>query len=184
MLGIDFSGAGLVLSAMITPAVLISASGTLSLSTANRLGRVVDRIRALIDMAEELPDGVATDEVVDKRALIADQVRWHTQRLQLLQHTIVTLYTAIGLLVGSSLAVGVSATTNGALGWAPVGFGLAGALALLVAAVMLIREARRAVHGARVEIDYVRKVVARKTTVPLAQNEKPEGGQGEGWSRG
>jgi hypothetical protein len=30
---------------MITPALLISASGTLSLSTANRLGRVVDRIR-------------------------------------------------------------------------------------------------------------------------------------------
>src|SRR5215470_16984643 len=105
----DAPGAGDILGAMITPAVLISASGTLSLSTANRLGRVVDRIRALTDLAEELPDGVATDEVVDKRALIADQVRWHTQRLRLLQHTIVTLYTAIGLLVGSSLAVGLSA---------------------------------------------------------------------------
>jgi hypothetical protein len=180
MTGIDFSGAGPILSAMITPAVLISASGTLSLSTANRLGRVVDRIRALTDLAEELPDGVATEDVVDKRALIADQIRWHTKRLQLLQHTIVTLYTAIGLLVGASLAVGVSASINGAVGWIPVAFGLAGALALLVAAVMLIRESRMAVRGAEVEIGYVQKLVARKTTMPLVVHEKPEGGQGEG----
>jgi len=33
--------------AMITPAVLISASGTLVLSTGNRLGRIVDRVRVL-----------------------------------------------------------------------------------------------------------------------------------------
>jgi hypothetical protein len=180
MTAIDFLGAGQILGAMITPALLISASGTLSLSTANRLGRVVDRVRALTAMAESLPDGVVTEEVVDKRALIADQVRWHTQRLRLLQHTVVTLYVAIGLLVGSSLTVGLSASTNWALGWIPVFFGLAGALALLVAAGMLIRESRLAVRGAEVEIDYIRKTVTRKTTMPPALNEKPEGGQGEG----
>jgi len=36
-----------VLGAMITPAVLISASGVLVLSTSNRVGRTVDRVRAL-----------------------------------------------------------------------------------------------------------------------------------------
>lgn len=180
MTAIDFLGAGQILGAMITPALLISASGTLSLSTANRLGRVVDRIRALTDLAESLPDGVATEEVVDKRALIADQMRWHTQRLQLLQRTIVTLYTAIGLLVGASLTVGLSASTKWALGWIPVVFGLGGAFALLIAASTLVREARLAVRGAEVEIDYVRKLVARKTTMPLVMHEKPEGGQGEG----
>ena len=180
MTAIDFLGAGQILGAMITPALLISASGTLSLSTANRLGRVVDRVRALNELAESLPDGTATPEVVDKRALIANQVHWHMLRLRLLQHTIVTLYAAIGLLVGASLTVGLSASTNWALGWIPVAFGLSGAFALLIAAGMLIRESRLAVRGAEVEIEYVRKVVARKTTVPLVQNEKPEGGQGEG----
>ncbi len=181
MTAIDFMGAGEILGAMITPALLISASGTLALSTANRLGRVVDRIRALNDMAEGLPDGVVTDEVVDKRALIADQIRWHTLRLRLLQRTIVTLYVAIGLLVGASLTVGLTASTKLlALGWVPVAFGLTGAFALLIAAGLLIRESRFAVRGAEVEIDYVRKVVARKTTVPLVRHEKPEGGQGEG----
>ena len=36
-----------ILSAMITPAVLISACGTLILSTSNRLSRSTDRVRSL-----------------------------------------------------------------------------------------------------------------------------------------
>ena len=179
MTAIDFSGASEILGAMITPALLITACGTLTMSTSNRLGRVVDRIRSLTEMAETLPDGVATDEVVDKRALIADQIGWLTIRLTLLQTAVITLYSAIGLLVGASLTVGLSASTRWALGWVPVAFGLAGASALFFAAGMLIRESRFAVRGSMNEISYVRKVVARKTTVPIPRNEKPEGGQGE-----
>src|SRR6476660_9195401 len=101
-------GAGDILGAMITPAVLISASGTLVLSTSNRLGRVVDRIRELTTQAEELPDESAEGEIVEKRALIADQVGWLARRLQLLQTALIILYASIGLLVGSSLTVGLS----------------------------------------------------------------------------
>jgi nicotinic acid phosphoribosyltransferase len=39
---------------MITPAVLISACGTMILSTSTRPGRVVDRVRSLSDRLEEL----------------------------------------------------------------------------------------------------------------------------------
>ena len=39
----ELSVAVAVLSAMITPAVLISACGSLLIATSNRLGRVVDR---------------------------------------------------------------------------------------------------------------------------------------------
>jgi hypothetical protein len=73
--------------------------------------------------------------VVDKRALIADQIALaHAAAPELLQRTIVTLYTAIGPLVGASLTVGLSASTKWALGWIPVVFGLSGAFALLIAA--------------------------------------------------
>jgi hypothetical protein len=75
--------------------------------------------------------------------------------------------------------VGISATSKWQLGWVPVAFGLAGACAMFVAAGLLIRESRLAVRGAEFEIDYVRKLVARKTATPDA-DEKPEGGQGEG----
>lgn len=179
-MAIDFTGAGEILGAMITPALLITASGTLTMSTANRLGRVVDRIRALTDLAEGLPDGVATDEVIDKRELIANQIRWHTQRLWLLQRALVIFYSAIGLLVAASITVGVAASTKLALGWLPVTLGFGGATALFSAAVLLIHESRLAVRGSLTEIEYVQKVVARKTTVPLVIHEKPEGGQGEG----
>ena len=43
-----------VLTSMITPAVLISACAGLILSTSVRLGRVVDRVRALAERFEEM----------------------------------------------------------------------------------------------------------------------------------
>ena len=173
-------GAGEILGAMITPAVLISASGTLVLSTSNRLSRVVDRIRALTTEAEALPDVSAEVEVVEKRVLIAQQIEYLTVRLQLLQSAIIVLYSAIGLLVGASLAIGISAVTNWMFAWAPVTFGLAGASALLFGAGVLVRESRLAVKGTLHELDHIRKVVERKTSMRPAVNDKPEGGQGEG----
>lgn len=144
------SAAGDILGAMITPAVLISASGTLTLSTTNRLGRIVDRVRVLQTQAETLPPWDATDlDALDKRALIADQIARQTQRIGILQAAVTALYVAISLLVGCSLTVGLSTVMNGRLGWVPTGVGLGGATALFVAAVLLIREARRSVDARR-----------------------------------
>ncbi|MBA4188066.1 MAG: DUF2721 domain-containing protein [Planctomycetaceae bacterium] len=173
-------GAGDVLAAMITPAVLISASGMLVLSTSNRLGRVVDRIRELTELAEALPDESAAVEVIEKRALIADQIGWLSRRLERLQTALVILYASIGLLVASSLTVGISAAANGVLSWVPIGLALIGATGLMTGAGMLVGEARMAVRGTLNELDHIRRVVGRKTTMRLNHIEKPEGGQGEG----
>lgn len=43
-----------ILTAMITPAVLISGCGTLVLSTSSRLGRIIDHVRDLADSFEQL----------------------------------------------------------------------------------------------------------------------------------
>ncbi len=43
-----------VLTAMITPAVLISACGALIFSTSSRLGRVIDRVRSLSEKFEQI----------------------------------------------------------------------------------------------------------------------------------
>ncbi|HJZ53726.1 MAG TPA: DUF2721 domain-containing protein [Gemmataceae bacterium] len=156
--------AGVILGAMITPAVLISASGTLVLSTTNRLSRIVDRVRVLHTQAEALPAAEEADqETAEKRALISDQIIRQAQRINLLQAAATSLYLAISLLVATSLAVGVSASAGGAFAWVPVGLGLCGATALLVGAVLLIREARLAVRSTLAEMEYVKRVVARKT---------------------
>jgi len=71
------SSALAVLTAMITPAVLISACGALILSTSTRLGRVTDRVRLLIDRFEEMmrnqeDEGVEMFE--ERRAATFDQL--------------------------------------------------------------------------------------------------------------
>ena len=110
----DAPAAGDILGAMITPAVLISAAGTLTLSTSNRLGRIVDRVRVLQTQAEELPPWNPDDQdALDRRALIVDQIARQAQRIGILQITLITLYIAISLLVSSSLAIGISAVGRG-----------------------------------------------------------------------
>jgi hypothetical protein len=157
-----------VLGGMITPAVLISACGTLTLSTTNRLGRIVDRVRTLSEQAEELPAWSPADiDAQEKRALISDQIASQSARVRYLQVAVISLYTAITLLVGSSLAIGLSAAANGLFPAAPAVLGLLGATALLVAAVLLIFDARRAVRSTYRELEYIQRMVARRTGAPL-----------------
>lgn len=157
-----------ILGAMITPAVLISACGTLVMSTSSRLGRVVDRIRVLGAEAEKLEDAAAAGFVPppradEKRELIRDQLAHLLRRLRLLQTAIATLYTAIGLLVATSLSIGVTFTVRRGEGWVPVTFGLSGAAALFYASATLVRETREAVRSTLVELGYTRRVVDRVT---------------------
>jgi hypothetical protein len=148
-----------VLGAMITPAVLISASGTLVLSTSNRLTRVVDRVRVLTGEAERLHRGDSGIAEARER-LISDQLAKLSQRVLLLRSAMTALYSAIGLLVTTSIAVGLVAALGWAVGWLPVTLGLCGACALLWGSLLLVREARLAVGSTLQELSYARDVVA------------------------
>lgn len=150
-----------VLGAMITPAVLISASGTLVLSTSNRLTRVVDRVRSLAEEAEELHQGEMSGQMAVRMDLIAEQIPLLSTRALLLRSALTAFYSAIGLLVATSIAVGVVAALRWDYGWVPVVSGLAGGCALLYGSVLLVREARLAIGFTLKEMDYLREVVAR-----------------------
>jgi len=134
-----------VLSAMITPAVLISASGTLVLSTSNRLSRVVDRVRTIArDAAAVQRDANATG-AAGQRESIVRQVRALTERVTFLRTALSVLYAAIGMFIATSIAVGIVSALGVEAGWLPVGLALIGAGALLYASALLVREARLAV---------------------------------------
>jgi hypothetical protein len=47
------------LSAMITPALFMTANASLIISTSNRMSRVVDRIRVLVDLADSIARGAS-----------------------------------------------------------------------------------------------------------------------------
>ena len=161
---INLPSATEVLGAMITPAVLISASGTLVLSTSNRLNRVVDRVRVLAAQAEQLrdPEEQKLQTIEARRTLIADQLVTLSSRALLLRSAMTALYLAIGLLVTTSIAVGVVAAFHWAYGWIPVVLGLLGTGVLLYGSYLLVHEAHLAVKSLLQELAYAQEAVAKE----------------------
>ncbi len=151
------SSAITVLTAMITPAVLISACGSMILSTSSRLGRVVDRVRALSEKLEEISQQHHHSELTrDRQKAIFEQLDKLTSRARLLQRCMVTFYLSLGAFVATSVAIGIVAVL-GAPGYtlAPVICGLIGALFLFYGSVLLIFEARLALSTIHAEMDFV-----------------------------
>jgi hypothetical protein len=151
-----------VLGAMITPAVLISASGVLVLSTSNRVGRTVDRMRVLAAEVERLQMSAESNSPLIhsqefKRKHNGDQLVQLFERALLLRSALTALYTAIGLLVATSILVGVVALLQWAYTWLPVVSGFAGSCALLYGSLLLVREARLAVRSTLQEVSVARQ---------------------------
>src|SRR6266851_8550069 len=149
------SSAITVLTAMITPAVLISACGSMILSTSYRLGRVVDRVRSLSDKLEELAQKRGS-ETTERQAIIFAQLDKLTSRARILQRSMVTFYLALGLFVATSVAIGVVAVAgNPRYSLLPVIVGLAGACFLFYGSMLLIFEARLALSTIHAEMDFI-----------------------------
>ena len=143
-----------LLSAMITPAVLISACGTLIFSTAARLGRIVDRVRVLSDQIDRLSTGAVTDFAEERRLEAERQIASHARRGQLIQASLTSFYVALGLFVGTTIAIGLTAVLP-SLAWLPGGLGIVGTLVLFYGCVALIRETRYALSSVDSEMEFV-----------------------------
>lgn len=147
-----------VLSAMITPAVLISACGSLIIATSGRLGRVVDRTRKLSEQFATLAgagEPADPEQRGEERALIFAQLDRATRRSRLLQRAMTRLYLALSVFVATSVAIGVVAVWGQRYAWVPVLLGLAGAGLLFHASVLLIVESRVALSAIDEEMDFV-----------------------------
>jgi len=148
-----------VLTSMITPAVLISACGSLLFSTGTRLGRVVDRVRTLVVKFEELERHPEQDPLFEeRRKLIFGQLHRQSTRARLLQRAMVAFYTALGTLVGCSVAIAVIAAIARTYTWVAVVLGLGGSLFMFYGAVLLIIESRLALGAIVSELEFVEKV--------------------------
>jgi len=143
-----------VLSAMITPAVLILASSSLLITTSSRSIRCVDRVR---ERAEELQAlGKGTDEGTEKRRRhLYAQLEINTRRARLLQKAMGRLYTGISFFIATSVAIGVVSLLHIDMGWIPLVFGFVGAGLLFSASVWLIIESRLALTTTFEEMDYI-----------------------------
>lgn len=171
----DSAAAIAVLTAMITPAVLISACGSMILSTSSRLGRVVDRVRTLSDRLEDMAERNERGEVaIERQAAIFQQLDKLTSRARLLQRCMVTFYLSLGMFVATSVAIGVVAFTGNARhNLVPVGLGLTGACFLFYGSILLIFEARLALSTIHSEMDFVWRQSKRATPAEIVEQHRP-----------
>ena len=153
----NFPDAISVLSAMITPAVLISACGSLILATSDRLSKAVTRKREISSALIPRAADQRVDDREEERRMLFTQLDFVTTRSRLLQRALSRLYAALAFFVGTSVAIGLVAITSSKFTVVPIALGLIGAGLLLYAAFLLIKESRFALAAVNEEMDFMWK---------------------------
>jgi hypothetical protein len=153
-----------VLSAMITPAIFLTANGSLIISTSNRMSRIVDRIRVLNDMADKLcRGGTDLDFSEDRLAHVQDQLNRLVSRSDRIRYALTALYMAFGAFAGTSLALAIDVWTGNLLVALPTFLAVLGVGLMLFACVNMVREAFAALWSNRLEISFFRELHRRRS---------------------
>ncbi len=145
-----------LLSSMITPAILIAACGSLTISTSARLGRIVDRTRRIAEQIHQHHQS-QKDRSDDWFSENLEQLRRSARRSRLLQHALSALYLALSFFMATSVIIGVVGILGVDYFWFPLVTGMIGAALLLYSSILLIVEARVALAAVYAETSYVLK---------------------------
>ena len=159
------------LTAMITPALLISATGSLVLSTSTRLGRVVDRVRSLeIRMGELIfAEDKQAIPLYEKRVeVVLDLIDKVTTRSRLLQRAMTTFYYGLMFFILTSVAIALVGLFD-IYRWLPIPIGVVGIMYLFYGSLLMLRETRMANATINAEMDFTwelaRKVAPQDVAV-------------------
>jgi hypothetical protein len=159
------------LTAMITPALLISATGSLVLSTSTRLGRVVDRVRALEVRIGELIYAPNKEEIplYEKRVeVVVDLLDLVTSRARILQRALGAFYYGLMLFVLTSVSIAVAGLVD-IYKWIPIPLGIVGIMFLFYGSILMLKETRMATATINEEMDFTwelaRKVAPEDVSV-------------------
>lgn len=158
------------LTAMVTPTLLISATGSLVLSTSTRLGRVVDRARELEKRLSELivVEDPTTIPLYEKRLeTIVNLLDKVTTRSRLLQKAMSTFYYGLGFFILTSVTIAIAAFFT-TYRWIPIPMGIIGIFCLFYGSILMLRETRMATATVNAEMDFtwsLAKTVAPKEII-------------------
>ncbi len=159
------AGSYVTLSAMLTPALFMTADSSLIISTSNRMSRIVDRIRVLNEQADVLDRGESPLDYPDlRRAHTDEELRnlvWRSDRVRI---AMTMLYLALSSFVGTSLALALDVVLNNRLRGVPTVLAVVGVFLMLAASVNLTREAHRALRSNRREVKFHHDLRARRHT--------------------
>ena len=151
------------LTAMITPAIFLTANASLIISTSNRMSRVIDRIRVLNDLVDKLGRGnTDLDYTAERLEHLRDQLQRLEWRNDRIRYALTTLYIAFTTFVGTSLVLAVDALLSNRLIALPIVLAVAGVGLLLFASVNLALEALEALRTNRLELRFYRELFERR----------------------
>lgn len=172
------------LTAMVTPALLISATGSLVLSTSTRLGRVVDRVRQLELRLGELIYCEDPDEVplYDKRVeVVVDLLDKVTSRSRILQKAMGAFYYGLGCFILTSVLIAIAAFFSHyrLLQLLPIVIGIAGIMCLFFGSLLMLRETRMATATINAEMDFTWEL-ARKVAPDNVASKYSQKGRNSG----
>jgi hypothetical protein len=114
--------------------------------TSQRLSRVIDRCRYLLEQLKDLigEHGTSGDLINKEGALLFYLMEKATQRSRILQRALTALYLSLGIFIATSITLGVLDVINSRRTWIPVLMSLIGALMLFYVSILLIRESQLA----------------------------------------
>ena len=144
------------LTAMVTPTLLISATGSLVLSTSTRLGRVVDRVRALeVRLGEMMYAEDKSDiPLYEKRVeVIIDLMDKVTSRSRILQRAMASFYYGLMFFILTSVTIAVVGLFD-VYRWLPIPIGVVGIVYLFYGSLLMLRETRMANATINAEMDF------------------------------
>jgi hypothetical protein len=145
------------LSAMIAPAIFLTATASLIISTSYRMSRIVDRIRALNELADQLDRGATDlDFTAERLEHVHDHLRRMERRADRIRFALTALYLALSSFVGTSLALAIDFWFQNWLVLLPTLLALLGVTLMLFACVNMVREALLALQSNRLEIAFYR----------------------------
>lgn len=143
-----------IVSAVVTPAILILACSSLITTTAHRLSMLLDRVRELTHETESPSSSQISEK---KKVFVASQLLKATRRTQFLQRTLATLYLALGSLILTSVCIGIGAASAINMGFIVIPV-IASVSCLFYASTLLIRESRIAISAVNDEMAYARQL--------------------------
>ena len=169
------------LTAMVTPTLLISATGSLVLSTSTRLGRVVDRVRSLEIRLGEMIYAEDKSEIplYEKRVeVIVELIDKVTSRSRILQKAMAAFYYGLMFFILTSVTIAVAAQF-GIYRWLPIPFGVVGIMYLFYGSLLMLRETRVATATINAEMDFTWEL-ARKVAPKEVANKYAAKGRRKG----
>jgi Protein of unknown function (DUF2721) len=151
-------------AAMIAPALFLTATGSLLISTSTRIGRIVDRIRVIVTLCEggqleqlDFPDL--------RRKHAVDELNHLQSRSNRVSAAVTMLYLAFSAFAATSMLIAINAVTGNHIEGLPVVCAVAGVGLLLVACINLVLEARSSLQGNGREVAFFHELEGLRVKV-------------------